>query len=52
MSDQSGPGINGNEEVLHIPQNSRTGALQSDCLNVISWTLNWREEIGVLNSPR
>ena len=25
-SGQSGPGSNGNEEVLHIPQSSRTGA--------------------------
>ena len=28
-SGQSGGGINGNEEVLHIPQNPRTGALSS-----------------------
>ena len=27
---QSGPGSNGNEEVLHIPQSSRTGASPSD----------------------
>ena len=30
---QSGPGSNGNEEVLRIPQSSSiTGAWQSDCL--------------------
>ena len=29
-SDQSGPESNGNEEVLYIPQNSRTGASSSD----------------------
>ena len=29
---QSGSGSNGNEEVLHIPQSSRTGASLSDCL--------------------
>ena len=27
---KSGPGSNGNEGVLYIPQSSRTGALQSD----------------------
>ena len=30
--DQSGPGSNGNERVLHIPQSFRTGALPSDGL--------------------
>ena len=29
---QSGPGSDGNERVLHIPQSSKTGALPSDCL--------------------
>ena len=29
---QSGPGSNGNEGVLYIPQSSRTGASPSDCL--------------------
>ena len=30
---KSGPGSNGNEGVLHIPQSSSiTGTLQSDCL--------------------
>ena len=29
---QSGPGNNGNEEVLHIPQSSRAGASPSNCL--------------------
>ena len=29
---QSGPGSNDNEGVLHIPQNSRTGASPSDGL--------------------
>ena len=29
---QSGPGSNGNEEVLHIPQISKAGALLSDGL--------------------
>ena len=29
---QSGPGCNGNKEVLHILQSSRTGALSSDGL--------------------
>ena len=28
--DQNGPGSNGNVEVLHIPQSSRTAASQSD----------------------
>ena len=28
--DQSGPGINGNDGVLHIPQNSKTEASLSD----------------------
>ena len=30
--DQSGPGSNDNEEVLHIPQSSRSGASPSDSL--------------------
>ena len=29
---QSGPGFNGSEGVLHIPQSSKTAALQSDYL--------------------
>ena len=29
---QSGPGSNDNERLLHIPQNSRTGASLLDCL--------------------
>ena len=29
---QSGPGSNGNEGVLHIPQSSRTGASPSDAI--------------------
>ena len=29
---QSGPESNGNEEVLPIPQISKTGASQADCL--------------------
>ena len=33
---QSGPESNGNEEVLHTPQISRTGASQSDVVSVIS----------------
>ena len=33
---QSRPGSNGNEEVLHIPQSSRSGASPSDCL--VSYT--------------
>ena len=33
---QSGPGSNDDESALHIPQNSRTGAPQSDC--VVSYT--------------
>ena len=33
IPDQSGPGSNGNEEVLHIPQSSSiTGTSPSDCL--------------------
>ena len=28
--EQSGPGSNGNEEILHFPQSSRTGASSSD----------------------
>ena len=31
-SGQSGPGSNGNDEVLHIPQNSRTWAFLSDAV--------------------
>ncbi len=31
-SSQSGPGSNGNEGVLYIPQRSRTEASPSDCL--------------------
>ena len=30
--DQRGPGSNGNEGVIHIPQISKAGALPSDCL--------------------
>ena len=33
---KSGPGSNGNEEVLHIPQNSLTVASRSDCLESYS----------------
>ena len=29
---KNGPGSNGNEEVLYIPQDSKTGASPSDCL--------------------
>ena len=29
---QSEPGSNGNEVVLHVPQNSKTGVSSSDCL--------------------
>ena len=28
----NGPESNGNEVVFHIPQSSKTGVLQSDCL--------------------
>ena len=31
-SGQSGPGIDGNEGILHIPQSSKTRASPSDCL--------------------
>ncbi len=30
---QSGTGSNGSKEVLHIPQNSRTGVSSPDCLD-------------------
>ena len=32
IQDQSGHGSNGNEGVIHIPQSSMTGALQSNSL--------------------
>ena len=39
---QSRPGSNGNEEVLHIPQNSKARASLFDCLmsyagNLLEW---------------
>ena len=50
---QSGPGSNGNEEVQHILQSSRTGTLSTDGLR--SYTrLEWRFCIGavsVFNTP-
>ena len=48
-NDHSGPGSNGNEEVLHIPQNSGiTGTLPSDCL--VSYPGHSLGEGGVLTS--
>ena len=59
---QSGPGSNGNEGVLHIPQcSSITGASPSDCLVSYNRTLVWwwwwgvllcyRDVVGVFYSP-
>ena len=42
---QSGPGSNGKERVLHIPQSSRTEASLSDCL--VSYPAHLLE-VGVL----
>ena len=55
---QSGPGSNGNEGVLFIPQSSRiTGASSSDCLMSYQDTLWWGvlpsywHAVSVFNSP-
>ena len=56
--DQSGPGSNGNKEVLHIPQSSRTGALPSDCLmsypeHMLRGGMSYlcRDAVGIFYSP-
>ena len=47
---QSGPGNNGNEGVLHIPQIPKPGALPSDCL--MSYPRHsCRDEVSVFYSP-
>ena len=55
---QSGPGSDGNKEVLRIPQSSSiTGALPSDYLvsyaghSLREVLFLWREAVGVLYSP-
>ena len=47
---QSGPGSNGNEGVLNIPQSSSiTGTSQSDCL--VSYPEHFRGAVGASYSP-
>ena len=55
---QSGPESNGNEEVLHIPQNSRMGASPSDGLMLYPGHMGGcevlplrRDAVGVFYSP-
>ena len=57
-SDQSGPGRDGNENVLHIPQSSRTGTSLSDAFESYQNTcwrgmrqLFCRDAVGVFYSP-
>ena len=47
----SGPGSNGNERVLHIPQSSRTGASPSDAGHSLGVESYLSDTVGVFYSP-
>ena len=53
---QSGPGSNGNKEMLHIPHISKVGALASDCLVAYLGHSLWllplcRDAVGLFYTP-